>query len=664
MLKYFPHPKYADIFTGRSEENQVNKKTIISNTILFVVIIGFIMGFGALFGNENILIGVSTITAMLMLLERDLTIHPIGNTVKFVLLNLFIGIAAFLAGFNVWLAVPINFITMFVLSYSLLYNLKNPLYLPFSLQYLFILATPVAIDQMPLRLTSLVFGALAIMGLQMLVNRNKITKSGDKKVQAIFTALVEKIKQMKKGENHESIDQQIAADIHSLRSMIYDKREENFYLTEEGRIKLNLSASLEKINVLLNKITKEEAKQEILEDLIHCLQLAADSLNDEKTFTKLEESFIQILNKYKHEKNHSLLVLRMLNNIDFLKDSLADLKSLGKEQYNLVRRLEQIPKKFQKVTLTGAPSHTNSIKLSYAVRMAVGISVSGFIVDFFNIEEGRWMMFTVLSVIIPLYEQSRQKMRDRVFATVIGAILVTILFMIFQGSTARSILLMTAGYLMNYIKVYRYSTIIVTFSAIGAAALITGTTEILTVNRILLVVAGVILALLINKFIFPYKLEDANSDLQAMYDDTIHEMLKEASDKAKGGGSNQSIKNLLIITNMIEDRLKLNNQEMKNEKGLNWLKHQRRAACTIYELYWWINKHGIRESNAPAVSSRLQLLLNRPAQEQTLQKAVTEMKEQIRTMPRIEDRMVLSMILEVTEEIKASKAAAQQPASV
>lgn len=638
---------------------KLNKKTIISNTILFAGIIGFIIVFGAVFGNENMLIGVSIITAMLMLLERDLTSHPVGNTFKFVLLNLFIGIAAFLAGFNIWLAVPINFIAMFVISYSLLFNLKNPLYLPFSLQYLFILATPVAIEHMPLRLASLVFGALAIMGVQMLVNRNKITKSGDKKTQAICTALIEKTELIKKGENHETIDQQIASEISGLRSIIYDKREENYYLTEEGRLKLNVSAALEKINVLLDGVSNEESQQDILENVIHCLRLATDSLNTGEAMDELAESFSQMLSKYKGEQNHSLLVLRMLNNIDFLKDNLVELNELGKEQYSVVKNLERIPKKFQKLRIREKKSHTNSIKLSYAVRIAVAISLSGFIVDYFEIHEGRWMMFTVLSVIIPLYEQSTKKMRDRIFATVIGAILVTGLFTIFHGNTARTILLMTAGYLMTYVKAYRYNTILVTFSAIGAAALITGATEILTLNRIALVVAGVILALLINNFILPYKLEDANRDLKAMYQDTIHEMLTEASNQVKGAGSNHSMKNLLLISTMIEDRLKLNNQESESEKGIAWLQHQRRAACTIYELYGWIYKHGIQESNVPAVSSRLELLLNRSLSEQTLLGSVSEMKEQIRTMRGIEDRIVISMILEVTQEVASSKAIGQ-----
>lgn len=634
---------------------KLTKKTIISNTILFAGIIGFVMLFGKLFGNENILIGVSTITAMLMLLERDMTSHPVRNTLKFVALNVFMGLAAFLAGFNPFLAIPINFITMFVISYSLLFNLKNPLYFPFSLQYIFILAMPVAVDQMPMRIASLVFGALAIMGIQLLANKNKMRKSGDKKIQAICDGLIVKAQNRLEGTATDEIDEQISTDISGLRGIIYDKREENYYLTEEGRLKLNVSASFEKINILLDTMDMDESRNPLLTSLVDCLTAASDSLTDKEAVQTLDYSFKQMLSKYESEQTHSETVFRMLNALDFLKDSLSELSSLGKGQSNVVRNLEHIPKKFQKLRISEKKSHTNSIKISYAVRMAVAISLTGFIADYFELTEGRWMLFTVLSVIIPIYEQSQKKMRDRIFATVVGAILVAIAFAIFQGTMIRTVLLMTAGYLMSYVKVYRYSTILVTFSAIGSAALITGTTEILTVERLLLVVLGIVIALLINKFILPYKLEDANEDLKDMYEDTIHEMLLEVAQQVKGTGHDHVMKNLLLFTTMIEDRLKLNNQANSTDKELAWLQHQRRAASTIYELYWWIHKHGVDESNIVTITAELDLLIGTPSAKQLLHEALPGMKDRLQTMERIEDLIVQTMIVEITEDVHASK---------
>ncbi|EPY2301235.1 MULTISPECIES: hypothetical protein [Clostridium] len=54
----------------------MNKKLLVSKTALFVFIILFIVAFQKIFGIENTLIGVTVITAALMLLERDFTLSP------------------------------------------------------------------------------------------------------------------------------------------------------------------------------------------------------------------------------------------------------------------------------------------------------------------------------------------------------------------------------------------------------------------------------------------------------------------------------------------------------------------------------------------------------------------------------------------------------------
>ncbi|MET3574492.1 FUSC family protein [Bhargavaea ullalensis] len=630
---------------------KLTKKTILSNTVLFVFILGFVLGFGALFGSENILIGVSTITAMLMLLERDFTSHPVMNTMKFVGLNLFMGIAAFLTGFNIWTAIPLNFIVMFVISYFLIYNLKNPLYFPFSLQYLFLLAMPVDAAQLPLRLASLAVGAVAIMAVQMLANRKRIKKSGDKKVEALLEELNEKIRLIREGEPSDEMDRQITGHIGELRSIIYEKREDDYYLTEEGRLKLKISAALEKLNSLLNRMEDKEAQRALLPDVSRLLLVAQDAMQNKGEPGALEETFHQLLqtsNKGKHGRD--LFVLRMLHHLDFLKTNLTDLKKLDGKRATFSDKLENIPKTFQKVSIRETPSHTNSIKLSYAIRMAVGISLSAFIVDFFGWEEGRWMMFTVLSVIIPLYEGSKKKMRDRIFATAVGALAVTVLFTIVQSNPVRSLLLMAAGYLMSYIKVYRYSTILVTFSAIGTVALATGATEILTLERIGLVAAGVVLASLINRFILPYKLADANQDLKAMFEDTLCEMRTEVARKADGGGSPDAIRNLLIITTLIEDRLQLNNQESSDAQQTAWLANKRSAAGTLYELYHWIGEHGLTPPAADAVKNCLQPSSGRPCE-------TDDLHAMIGAAPRIEDRLVLSMVLDAMEDLHETRSA-------
>ena len=115
----------------------VKAKDVISKTILYISIVLFVVIFKTIFGVENTLIGVTTVTAMLMFLQRDLTLEPIKNTLGLVGINVISGLGAFIAANNIFLGVIINFLIMFMISYMFSYALKKPLYLPLSLQYLF-----------------------------------------------------------------------------------------------------------------------------------------------------------------------------------------------------------------------------------------------------------------------------------------------------------------------------------------------------------------------------------------------------------------------------------------------------------------------------------------------------------------------------------------------
>ncbi|UVI30603.1 FUSC family protein [Paenibacillus spongiae] len=624
----------------------MNIKTIISNTILFIAIIGFILFFNMLFGVENTLIGVSTVTAMLMLLERDLTIHPVSNTFKLIGLNVAMGIGAFIANANMWAGIPITFVMMFVIGYSLSYNLRNPLYFPFALQYLFVLAFPVTLDLLPIRLSSLVFGAIAIMLLQLLVNKKKLTKSGNKSIQEICTALQVKIQGILKGDLSESPDGQISKAIRSLRKMIFDRRADDFYLTEEGRIRLNLSAALERIDALLKTVPQRDGNEEILNDLSLCLGLIGESLVNKAKAEDLSRVFADIVEKYRRQKIAFPIILKVLSNIDFLIGNVADLHSLQKEKVNLVKKIEQIPEKYRKVTFGHRRHQTNSIKFSFAIRIAIGMSLSGFIVDLFEIHEGRWIMFTLLSLVIPIYERSHKRVRDRIFATLVGSVLVLIVFSIFQTNTVRTLILMMAGYLMTYIKVYRYSTIIVTFSAIGSVTILSGATELLTINRVLFVIAGTLIALFLNKFVYSYQMEDANKDLKRMYQTTLEAMLVEVRgllQNKDSSHSNHNIRNLFTTTTMIEDRVELNLQSQDHPERADWLSQNRSWAITFYEMFMWIEKHGISETTSAFIYANSKQLLEISAHA----KIANDVNQQMIRTESMEDKIVLSMMNDV-----------------
>ncbi|GAA0068530.1 FUSC family protein [Clostridium sardiniense] len=621
----------------------MNKKLVISKTIIFVFIVAFVIAFKSIFGDENTLIGVTTATAMLMLLQKDLTLSPIKNTALLIILNVCIGLAATIASMNIWIAIPVNFIMMFVLSYSLCYNLRSPVYLPFSLQYLFLLVNPVSDDKLPMRFLSLVVGAIIIMIVQLIANRDNVLKKGNKLLVKACDDMIEKVKDGPLNKKGENLDENIRTSLSAFRNIIYNKREQNFYLTEESRIKLNISVALEKISILLEELDYSN-NEKIISDIETSLIKIREYLNDEKT---ISDDIINSIKNYDGHDIEDLTTLKILNNISFIYEALGELKNLGKEHYNLINKIEKVPNNFKLKHSIESDYKARSAKFSYAVRIAIGITIGAFIMDCFHFREGRWIVFTVLSLVNPIYEVSKTKTRDRIIATIIGAIIVEILFYVFKGVVERTLILMISGYISGYMKEYKYNMICVTVSAIGSAAIL-GDANTMAINRILFVILGAILAILINKFILPYSIEKDIKILKVMYINVIKEMidsLKEAYNNKRG----DKINNLFIVTSFIEERLKANNID-REDNIAELIINERNLVCGIYELYVRLTGYKGDNGSLDSVFEKL-----KKGQEKAEGEYKKKLEECIHDSHSLDEKLILSNIIEVYNGVHKMK---------
>ena len=129
---------------------------------------------------------------------------------------------------------------------------------------------------------------------------------------------------------------------------------------------------------------------------------------------------------------------------------------------------------------------------------------------------------------------------------------------------------MLAGYLQGYINEYKYKIIFVTVSAIGAAAIV-GNIQELTIERILMVAIGTIIAIIANKYLFPYNLEKSNEQLRRkIYDASIKKMFKELRSLVEGKNNPEFIKHLFVTTtSIIESKARMNKQIDKNQNYNN-----------------------------------------------------------------------------------------------
>ncbi|MGL4450029.1 MAG: FUSC family protein [Sarcina sp.] len=563
-------------------------KSIISKTLLFIAILVYVVIFKTIFGDDNTLIAVMSITGLLMFMGRDLTGEPIKNMLGLILFYVLIGVGSFIVVANMWIAIPINFIIIFAISYNFGHVLKGPMYIPFSLLYLFLLASPVSIHELPTRIIALIVGAISIMLPQFLINKNKIEKVSEKIFASAVKLLISKIEIKEKGQEVVQIDAQLNPMFRNLKNIIFDKKEKQFYITDQGQKSLDILVSLENINTLINE---NKLSKEMCADISEFLTTLSSVMAKKDKSIKMIECMTRIARKYHDTTN--LKEIEAITSIKIIALTVSNYKTTASEKVK--SRAKDL-----KSDIYGLKNiKFNSIKLTYAVRISIAVAVACFIMQYFHLEQGRWVMYTVLSLTNPLLEVTKSKAKDRIIATIIGAVIIIILFTIFKSTTIRSLIVMGAGYANIYCKTYRQSIISVTISAVGAAALVGGTVIsggtmqatplVLSVERAGLILLGVVIALFINTFLFKFNVKRANNHLENISDLMVTDLIKTMDKILEGKNVEDYLNNVYLLNSQIQHTIENNRSqgeddlEDQNYEKLRTLKNNVIASAYEFE---------------------------------------------------------------------------------
>ena len=326
------------------------KNKIISNTIMFIVILLFVNLFGRIFGASNNLVGVTILVSILVLMQEDLTKNLYNNFIKLLFINLISGIFSNISSHHIYLGLVLNFVVLLLIGYFLTSKLNKVILVPFGLQYLFMLYTPVTGTDFTKRLIGLATGAFLIMLVQLVVYRK------------------------------------------SKKNKVEGSKVEN--------------TNIEKASLKDNTINKES-------------------------------EYIRIFNKF----------------------------------------------------------DIHHVRGAYAIRVALITTIAVFLVALFNLAQGRWIVYTIFAVTELYSEHCRVRSKQRLQGTIIGVIIIMLLFMVIKDNAIRGLLVLLAGYLDSYTTNYRDKIICITMSVVASISLTNGTI-ITAIERVGYICIGIILALL------------------------------------------------------------------------------------------------------------------------------------------------------------------------
>ena len=562
----------------------MNKNKIIGNTLIFIIIMIYLGIFRSVFGGANSLVGITVITAVLMLTQRDLTAEPIKNFLTLLLVNVMTGVFSYIAVNNLWIGIPLNLIALFVIAYTFSSNIKGLVVIPFGLQYLFMISEPVYGIDFEKRMIALVFGAFFVMAIQFVVNKKKLEKTFNPSIINIIDSLIETIslpeyllepspyvmgRLIDTLRDDEDTGNVLFKNIDNLKKIIYDKRKKGFYLNRGTKEVVDIVWILERISLNLHKdcIYKNKEFNKYLKSYLSEIKFSIEnkkySINYKEFYGNLDEDMLEV------KKTIDDLVINI--------NQLMKIENMKKHDFHI-----KAPKHFSKLEIAKKDFKIDSLRVSYALRLDILGAFTLFLTKFFNLAEGRWMVYTIFALIQPYKEVTIRKSKDRIQGTIIGVLLVIVVFMIFKNTQVRMLSILFMGYLNPYAQRYRNMVICITFSAVASLAITENITVILGGERLFFVAIGVIIALIGSKYIIPYNIENTNQYIIKNYNKLRFQLKKDINTSQVEDG----IKLLYVLPAFFEEKLVSLNTGEKLKELKEFTKNQRLIINNLYEKYY------------------------------------------------------------------------------
>lgn len=554
-------PQKSSILPAAQESIRKNLKFA---TLSFLFIIAYVNVFQKVFGAENSIVGVIFTIMMSASMARDLTSTPFKHLLaQSAVLVLMAAAACLVVTLNPWIALPINFIMIFLILYLYTYEYSGHLYFPYILSYLFLIfISPSSPEQLPRRIMAMVTGAVCIILYQLVMGRNRAAET----VSDVLLTLIGEAKQyifcLLSGSGTPESLEDVRKNIRRLSRMVYDRRRKELCISDANFAVVDSGRGLEHLLILLSQTEHPEKYQDMLE----------------KTLVQLDhfEAYVNMKTTAPHliARDDFITDVKDLHQAEFY-DSLEYIRN------HLVHMADPEKKSNFRPTLLSlsiriqAALKISKVRVVYALRVALLLSLATLLVESLNLPHGKWLLFTLASVSLPYADDVGQKAGKRFFATVAGGVFSVILYSLVPSPAGRTVIMMLSGYLSFYFSDYTGTFTCSTIGALGGAVFMNafGWAPVgrMLLIRLAYVLAGIVIAYAANCLLFPYHRSTATETLLKKYDFASKLLSKICR---QGVTDTQFYYHLVIQSQLIEEKLYQNTSGEERE-----LLHDKISEC-------------------------------------------------------------------------------------
>ncbi|MGU8552811.1 FUSC family protein [Clostridium perfringens] len=525
--------------------------------LIFAVLSVVLMGlYKTIFGVENTIIGLIIAMASYAFLRLDLTSYPIYKSMIFLILNLFLAISAYISAINPFVGLIINFLILFTVSFIYTTEFKNVISYIFLLLYVYMWEYPISLDELPRRLVAMGVGVFIIIGIHILFNRRNFKKNSNSIIIRSIRNIQKEICHIINKSYMEKENIYIDSELRKLLILIEGRNNNKFIENNKDDIYFNIVLILERINSIINKVGKVNNKSKDVIDYLNSLN------HDLENITLFLERKVDCINEEKDDLNKSSTINNFTDKeYTFLGECTELIRLLEKNinnlyEYNRKKSRKRIKVKFNlKELLIGNSSlKVKHLRVAYSLKLAIAVSLIMFIVDLFKIHQGRWIVTSVYVVIQPYEEETLTKAIKRFKGTIIGVIIYISIFTFFPHIIPLELLLLILMFLYFVQKDYEKKVVCTALMTLSLG-LSRSTVGSLAFYRFFFVIIGIVIALMVNKLIFPQSVKNSIYDLKERYLELTNKLLCELKSILYEEKYNENTVKLLLDCNLIESKL-------------------------------------------------------------------------------------------------------------
>ena len=577
----------------------MDKKKMGKAFLFAIITVVLMLFYMSAFGLENGGIGMMIGLTSYALTRTDLTAYPIYKTAIFIFLNVYLAISSYFITINPFLGFIINTINLFSILFIYMREFKSSISYLFLMTYIIMWEDPTTLENLPKRIIAIIVGVFIIIVINFIFNRNKFKKSSKNIILGIIKNLETEIENLLNGDCKKEENQHIHKELRKLMLLLDERNSNALRSNNKDNIYFNIILILERINTIIYNVGKGNLNKNFKEDYLEILKSELESLENalsKKVFLEDDNSvFKNLSEKYKSCQENKKAAREGIELIRMLRILF---NNLNKYKQDEVKNIYESKKNFKELIGNKSIWGLRNLGVSYSFKVALTVSIAIFIIEILKLPQGKWMVTTIFVLIQPFKEETITKAKNRFKGTVLGVSMYLIIYTFIPQVIPVPVLMLVI--LFAYYMFTDYDKKVICMALLILSLEGHGQVLIPAFHRFIYVFIGAIIALIVNKYFFPYSKCNIIDDLKDRYVELTNNLIEELRKAKENGFNNENVFRLMLNCSFLESKLigseKFENSDSFNQfvrKQSNIIRKMRLFILLVHYSKWQVSSPSI-----------------------------------------------------------------------